>query len=251
MAARPRARLLADAVCRSIGTARSRTTSGSRSPPPRAARAARAAGLRARRVGLPPPDADHRRPCARPQAGDRGRGRALPGAARPASRSPACSMWASAPAPSPSRSRTSTRARECSASTARKRRSRLPARTETAPGSTAGSSSCAATCVARRGRAVRARRLEPAVRRRRRTGRGSSPRSACTSRGARSSARGSPTRSRGRRDRLLAPGGWLVLEAGDGQADRLAALLADSDYDEVAITRDLAGRERVVEGRRP
>lgn len=50
---------------------------------------------------------------------------------------------------------------------------------------------------------------------------------------------------------LLAPGGWLVLEAGDGQAGPLAELLRDLGYDEVAVTLDLAGRERVVEGRRP
>ena len=49
---------------------------------------------------------------------------------------------------------------------------------------------------------------------------------------------------------LLAPGGWLVLEVGDGQTGALAELLADLDYDEIAITSDLAGRERVVEGRR-
>jgi release factor glutamine methyltransferase len=50
---------------------------------------------------------------------------------------------------------------------------------------------------------------------------------------------------------LLAPDGWLVLEAGDGQAGRLAELLGELGYDDVAITRDLADRERVVEGRRP
>jgi release factor glutamine methyltransferase len=49
---------------------------------------------------------------------------------------------------------------------------------------------------------------------------------------------------------LLAPGGSLVLEAGDGQAGGLAAALADLGYAEVTITPDLAGRERVVEGRR-
>jgi release factor glutamine methyltransferase len=50
---------------------------------------------------------------------------------------------------------------------------------------------------------------------------------------------------------LLVPGGWLVLEAGDGQAAPLAEALRELGYDDVAITRDLAGRERVVEGRRP
>jgi methylase of polypeptide subunit release factors len=42
-----------------------------------------------------------------------------------------------------------------------------------------------------------------------------------------------------------------VLEAGDGQTASLAATLGDLGYEEVAITRDLAGRERVVEGRHP
>jgi release factor glutamine methyltransferase len=50
---------------------------------------------------------------------------------------------------------------------------------------------------------------------------------------------------------LLVPGGALVLEAGDGHAAGLAATLGDLGYEGVAITRDLAGRERVVEGRHP
>ncbi len=50
---------------------------------------------------------------------------------------------------------------------------------------------------------------------------------------------------------LLAPGGWLVLEAGDGAAADLAGSLAELGYDHVGITPDLAGRERVVEGRKP
>jgi release factor glutamine methyltransferase len=50
-----------------------------------------------------------------------------------------------------------------------------------------------------------------------------------------------------RRD--LAPGGWLLLECGDGQAHGLAGRLEELGYREVAKTRDLAGRERVVEGR--
>jgi release factor glutamine methyltransferase len=42
----------------------------------------------------------------------------------------------------------------------------------------------------------------------------------------------------------------LVLEVGDGQAGEVAAILTASGYTDVAITRDLAGIERVVEGRR-
>ena len=42
----------------------------------------------------------------------------------------------------------------------------------------------------------------------------------------------------------------LVFEVGDGQAGEVAALLEDEGYGEVEVTRDLAGHERVVEGRR-
>jgi release factor glutamine methyltransferase len=44
---------------------------------------------------------------------------------------------------------------------------------------------------------------------------------------------------------------WLVLEVGDGQADAVAGRLRTIGYADVAITADLAGRPRVVEGRRP
>jgi release factor glutamine methyltransferase len=50
---------------------------------------------------------------------------------------------------------------------------------------------------------------------------------------------------------VLNPGGWLVLECGDGQADGLAGLLVSLGYSDVQKTRDLAERERVVEARRP
>jgi release factor glutamine methyltransferase len=43
---------------------------------------------------------------------------------------------------------------------------------------------------------------------------------------------------------------WLVFEVGDGQAQRVADALGDAGYRDVAITPDLAGTERVVEGRR-
>jgi release factor glutamine methyltransferase len=48
---------------------------------------------------------------------------------------------------------------------------------------------------------------------------------------------------------VLAPGGWLLLECGDGQAAELAAELERLGYRDVVRTRDLADRERVVEGR--
>lgn len=48
---------------------------------------------------------------------------------------------------------------------------------------------------------------------------------------------------------VLASGGWLLLECGDGQADELAVELAALGYRDVLRTRDLAGRERIVEAR--
>lgn len=42
----------------------------------------------------------------------------------------------------------------------------------------------------------------------------------------------------------------LVLEVGDGQADEVAATLRAAGYEDVVITPDLAGVDRVVEGRR-
>jgi release factor glutamine methyltransferase len=55
--------------------------------------------------------------------------------------------------------------------------------------------------------------------------------------------------ARGARD-VLRPGGAVVLEVASGDASRVAALLRTSGYSDVAITCDLAGRERVVEGTR-
>jgi release factor glutamine methyltransferase len=49
---------------------------------------------------------------------------------------------------------------------------------------------------------------------------------------------------------VLRGGGAVVLEAGNGQAAAVAAALRDLGYSQVATTKDLAGRERVVEGRR-
>jgi release factor glutamine methyltransferase len=48
----------------------------------------------------------------------------------------------------------------------------------------------------------------------------------------------------------LRPGGWLVLEVGDGQAGGTAALLDGLGYADVRSSEDLTGRDRVVEGRR-
>ena len=49
----------------------------------------------------------------------------------------------------------------------------------------------------------------------------------------------------------LVPGGALVLEVGDGQAGDVEARLLELGFREVRVSEDLAGSERVVEGRRP
>jgi release factor glutamine methyltransferase len=49
---------------------------------------------------------------------------------------------------------------------------------------------------------------------------------------------------------VLAPGGALVLEVGTPRAGEVAALLRELGYRDVEVTPDLAGRDRVVEGRR-
>ncbi|MDQ3992033.1 MAG: peptide chain release factor N(5)-glutamine methyltransferase, partial [Actinomycetota bacterium] len=46
----------------------------------------------------------------------------------------------------------------------------------------------------------------------------------------------------------LREGGWLVLEAADGRGPEIAELLERLGYRNVQVTRDLADRERVVEG---
>ncbi len=48
---------------------------------------------------------------------------------------------------------------------------------------------------------------------------------------------------------LLAPGGLLVLEVGHEHGARVAQLMRDRGFDDVRVHRDLAGVERVVEGR--
>jgi release factor glutamine methyltransferase len=47
----------------------------------------------------------------------------------------------------------------------------------------------------------------------------------------------------------LRPGGWLVLEVADGAANEVAELLTGVGFGSVGRFRDLADRERVVEGR--
>jgi release factor glutamine methyltransferase len=62
---------------------------------------------------------------------------------------------------------------------------------------------------------------------------------------------GVPEALAGRSRELLAPGGWLAVELGEGQQAAYAALLADLGYEAVTITADLTGRERVVDARWP
>ncbi|RDI75396.1 protein-(glutamine-N5) methyltransferase, release factor-specific [Gaiella occulta] len=50
---------------------------------------------------------------------------------------------------------------------------------------------------------------------------------------------------------VLAPGGALALEVGDGQTPAVSALLCALGYGSVAVTADLSGRDRIVEGVRP
>jgi release factor glutamine methyltransferase len=49
--------------------------------------------------------------------------------------------------------------------------------------------------------------------------------------------------------RWLAVGGWLVVELDEEQTVKVAKLLRAIGYTDVAVTADLAGRERIVEGR--
>src|SRR3954465_13802289 len=47
----------------------------------------------------------------------------------------------------------------------------------------------------------------------------------------------------------LRAGGWLVLEAAAGAGERVERLLSEIGFEDVTITPDLAGRDRVAEGR--
>jgi release factor glutamine methyltransferase len=48
---------------------------------------------------------------------------------------------------------------------------------------------------------------------------------------------------------VLVRGGWLVLEVADGRGEEVVALLRRTGYEDVVASPDLAGRDRVVEGR--
>ncbi len=49
----------------------------------------------------------------------------------------------------------------------------------------------------------------------------------------------------------LRPGGWLVLETAANSGERVERLLTELGFEDVTITPDLAGRDRVAEGRWP
>ena len=51
--------------------------------------------------------------------------------------------------------------------------------------------------------------------------------------------------------RWLRPGGWLVIEIGSSHGRAVEALLRESGFDDVTITRDLGGHDRVASARRP
>lgn len=49
----------------------------------------------------------------------------------------------------------------------------------------------------------------------------------------------------------LAPGGWLLVEIGWKQGGDVASILREAGFGNVAVRRDLAGCDRVVEGQKP
>ena len=46
----------------------------------------------------------------------------------------------------------------------------------------------------------------------------------------------------------LRPGGWIVLEIAENQAENVAGLLDELGYEQLRISPDMAGRDRVIEG---
>ena len=49
----------------------------------------------------------------------------------------------------------------------------------------------------------------------------------------------------------LAPDGWLVMEIGASHGPAVTALLREAGYDDVTVSPDLSGKDRVVAARRP
>ena len=48
---------------------------------------------------------------------------------------------------------------------------------------------------------------------------------------------------------ILRPGGWLMFEVGEDQADAVMALMTEEKYTDVTALEDTAGIRRVVVGR--
>ena len=91
---------------------------------------------------------------------------------------------------------------------------------------------------------------EPAVRPSRQTSTRSIRRCATTSPVRRSSQPVSQEAIAACAPEVLVAGGALALEVADGKAAEIAAVLETGGYsEEVTATRDLAGRERIVDGR--
>jgi len=44
----------------------------------------------------------------------------------------------------------------------------------------------------------------------------------------------------------LKPGGSLFLEIGADQGDRVAAILLEADFDDVKVSKDMSGLDRIV-----
>ena len=209
----------------------------------------RAAPVRPRRVGLPAPHAPRRRARAHPAPRDRDPRRALPRAARRRRR-----------AARPRRRHRIGRDRARDRRRAPRRTGDRDRRVRGGPLARAGERGAhgprGRAPVPRplrrpAGRRLGPRRLQPAVRARRRA---RVPRERGRRLGARrwrSSIGGTPRRSSGTRHGSLRPGGALVLETHEDSASGVAALLDREGYVAVRTTKDLAGRDRVVEGRTP
>lgn len=48
----------------------------------------------------------------------------------------------------------------------------------------------------------------------------------------------------------LRPGGWLFLEIGEDQGERVRALMRNGGFEEIGIRKDMAGHDRIAQGKR-
>lgn len=51
--------------------------------------------------------------------------------------------------------------------------------------------------------------------------------------------------------RMLKPGGWIYMEIGAGQAEKVSRVYAHNGFESVEIRKDLSGRDRIAFARRP